>query len=265
MIEQGVRKLFIASNKSIRDDKNRVLKWRENGATVIVHEEVDMSKATNVNNLLKEAASLGQLEAIFDLQRSSMDLSTSSPECSKVTEVLDNESRRLCPSNVKFFVFSSPHLNDDCSRDPTVEKICKQRMESGLHGLFMLLTNSIKIERSKSQFMNTFYAGISLFLQQLNTYLTANTSLIDVRFKSTTKHSVDDSESNVIVVEAEKKVINFIIIFYCSISFIIIFLISSVIVLDILQQEFIEKDQQEEEVHRKMFEKYLYSVNYIPF
>nr|KAF7429600.1 hypothetical protein H0235_005998 [Vespula pensylvanica] len=180
MIEQGVRKLLLASNKSIRDHKNRVLKWRESGATVIVREEVDMSKATNVNNLLEEAASLGQLEAIFDLQRTSMDLSTSPPECSKVTEILDKESR-------------------------------------------------------KSQFMNTFYTGISLFLQQLNTFLTANISLIDVHFRNTTKHSIDDNESNIIVVEAENN------------------------------QEFIEKDRQEEEVHRKMFEKYLYSLNYVTF
>nr|XP_050849364.1 fatty acid synthase-like isoform X2 [Vespula vulgaris] len=204
MIERGVRKLLIASNKSIRDHTNRVLKWRESGATVIVREEVDMSKATNVNNLLEEAASLGQLEAIFDLQRTSMDLSTSPPECSKVTEILDKESRKVCPSNVKFFVFSSPDLNDDCSRDSIVERICKKRMECGLHGLFMLLTNSIEIKRSKSPFMNTFYTGISLFLQQLNTFLAANTSLINVRLKSATRRAID-SESNFITAIDEEE------------------------------------------------------------
>lgn len=235
MIKQGVKKLFIAANKSNRDYKNYVLKWRESGATVIVREEVDMSKATNVDNLLEEAASLGQLEAIFDLQRTSMDLSTSPPECSKITEILDEESRRLCPTNIKFFVFSSPDFNDDCSRDPIVEKICKRRIESGLHGLFMLLTNSVEIERSKSQFMKTFYTGISLFLQKLSTLLAAKASLIDVHFKCSRKHSVDKNEMNVIVVEAEEKVINFIIICYLSFIFIGIFLISSImLIFDIL-------------------------------
>ncbi|XP_035731720.1 fatty acid synthase-like [Vespa mandarinia] len=196
MIEQGVRKLLIASNKSIKDRKDRVLKWCENGATVIIREKVDMSKATNVDNLLKEVASLGQLEAIFDLQRTSMDSSASLPECSKITKILDEESRKLCPSNVKFFVFSSPNSNDDSSRDPIVEKICKQRMESGLHGLFILFSNSIKIERS--EFINMFYKEISLFLQQLSNFLVAKVFLIDLRFISTRKHSVDDNEKYII-------------------------------------------------------------------
>lgn len=206
MIKQGVRKLFIASNKSNRDYKKYVLKWRESGATVIVREEIDMSKATNVDNLLEEAASLGQLEAIFDLQRTSMDLSTSPPECSKITEILDKESRRLCPTNVKFFVFSSPDLNDDCSRDPIVEKICKRRIESGLHGLFILLTNSVEIEHSKSQFMKTFYTGIPLFLQKLSSFLAANTSLINVRFKFSRNHFFDDNEMYTIASMDEEEV-----------------------------------------------------------
>ncbi|XP_035731578.1 fatty acid synthase-like [Vespa mandarinia] len=231
MIEQGVRKLLIASNKSIKDRKDRVLKWCENGATVIIREKVDMSKATNVDNLLKEVASLGQLEAIFDLQRTSMDSSASLPECSKITKILDEESRKLCPSNVKFFVFSSPNSNDDSSRDPIVEKICKQRMKSGLHGLFILLIYSIENKHSTSQFMNTFYTNISLFLQRLSTFLNANASLIALRFIKT-KQSINDNEMNIISVEAEKK-------------------------------EFIEMDQQEEEVDRKMFEKYLYRRNYV--
>ncbi|XP_047348390.1 fatty acid synthase-like [Vespa velutina] len=203
MIEQGVRKLLIASNKSIRDRKDRVLKWRENGATVIIREKVDMSKATNVDNLLKEAASLGQLEAIFDLQRTS---SASLPECSKVTKILDEESRKLCPSNVKFFVFSSPVLNDDSSRDSIVEKICEQRMKSGLHGLFILLSNSIEIERS--EFINIFYKEISSFLQQLSNFFVAKAFLIDLRFISTRKHSVDDNEKYIITAVDEAEVVD---------------------------------------------------------
>ncbi|XP_046820195.1 fatty acid synthase-like [Vespa crabro] len=206
MIEQGVRKLLIASNKSIKDRKDCVLKWRENGATVIIREKVDMSKATNVNNLLKEAVSLGQLEAIFDLQRTSMDSSASLPEYSKVTKVLDEESKKLCPSNVKFFVFSSPDLNDESSRDPIVEKICEQRMKSGLHGLFILLSNSIEMERS--EFMNIFYREISPFLQQLSHFLVAKTFLIDLRFISTRKHSVDDNEKYIITAVNEDEVID---------------------------------------------------------
>ncbi|KAF7402732.1 hypothetical protein HZH66_004999 [Vespula vulgaris] len=77
-------------------------------------------------------------------------------------------------------------------------------MECGLHGLFMLLTNSIEIKRSKSPFMNTFYTGISLFLQQLNTFLAANTSLINVRLKSATRRAID-SESNFITAIDEEE------------------------------------------------------------
>ncbi|KAI4474967.1 hypothetical protein M0802_015362 [Mischocyttarus mexicanus] len=62
MIEQGTRKFIIVSNMSNRGSENLVLKWREYGATIIVRQEVDLSKATSFDKIFKEALTIAQLD-----------------------------------------------------------------------------------------------------------------------------------------------------------------------------------------------------------
>ncbi|XP_014614880.1 PREDICTED: fatty acid synthase-like [Polistes canadensis] len=204
MIEQGVRNLFIASNKLNRYPENLVFRWRENGATVIIREEVDMNKETSFENLLKEAVSIGQLDGIFDLQRTKIDSSISSSKYFNVTELLDKCSRKLCPSHVKFFIFSSLNLDEDGLRDPNVEKLCKERNESGRHGLFILLPNFVENTLNETHFKNIYYTKMSLFLKQLSALLSTDASLIAVR-QIIKDHSVHENESNIVAAETDKK------------------------------------------------------------
>ncbi|KAI4476138.1 hypothetical protein M0804_013828, partial [Polistes exclamans] len=165
MIEQGARKLIIVSNMSIQGHENSVLKWQENGATVIVRHGVDLSKTASFDKLLKEALTIGQLDGIFDLQRTKMDSSSSSTSYFKVTQLLDKHSKKLCPSHVKFFIFSLLNLDEDGLRDPNIEKLCTKRNESGHHGLFILLPNFVENTITETEFKNVYYTKMSLFLK----------------------------------------------------------------------------------------------------
>ncbi|XP_043492367.1 fatty acid synthase-like [Polistes fuscatus] len=180
MIEQGVRKLFLVSDKPIRDHEQWLLKLRESGATVVTRDEINTT--TSFNELLKEAVSLYEIEAFFDLQRTTMDFSINSFEYSKITKVLDKESRNLYPAHVKFFIFSSFALHRDDLRDPIVEKLCYQRKESGHHGLFILLPNFIPNTNTETRSRNIYYTKMS-FLRQLSTLLATDASVIALRTK----------------------------------------------------------------------------------
>ncbi|KAI4477322.1 hypothetical protein M0804_012912 [Polistes exclamans] len=183
MIEQGVRKLFLVSDKPIRDHEKWVLKLRESGATVVIRDEINTTRS--INELLNEAASLSEIEAIFDLQRTTVDsYFLRSIEYSKITNLLDKESRNLCSAHVKFFIFSSlAFQREDGLRDPIVEKLCHQRKQSGLHGLFILLPDFIPNTGTETRSKNIYYSKMSSFLQRLGTLLATDASVIAVRHK----------------------------------------------------------------------------------
>ncbi|KAI4475230.1 hypothetical protein M0804_014433 [Polistes exclamans] len=204
MIEQGARKLIIVSNMSIQGHENSVLKWQENGATVVVRHEVDLSKAASFDKLLKEALTLGQLDGIFDLQRTKMHSSSSSTNYFKVSQLLDKHSKKLFLSHVKFFIFSSLNLDKDGLRDPNLEKLCTKRKESGHHGLFILLPNFIENTLTKTELKNVYYTKMALFLKRLNAILCTDSSVIVVRY-IIGDNSVNDNEKNIVAEETDKK------------------------------------------------------------
>ncbi|KAI4475747.1 hypothetical protein M0804_014115 [Polistes exclamans] len=228
MIEQGARKLIIVSNISIQGHENSVLKWQGNGATVIVLHEVDLSNVASFDKLLKEALTIGQLDGIFDLQRTKMDSSSSSTNYFKVTQLLDKHSKKLCPSYVKFFIFSSLNLDEDGLRDPNIEKLCTKRNESGHHGLFILLPNFVEKTLTETEFKNVYYTKMSLFLKRLNVILCTDSSVIAVRH-IIVDNSVNDNEKNIVAGETNK------------------------------EQRIDEEDKQKEEI--RQFEKYLYNYD----
>ncbi|KAI4473285.1 hypothetical protein M0804_015418, partial [Polistes exclamans] len=228
MIEQGARKLIIVSNMSIQGHENSVLKWQENGATVIVLHEVDLSKVASFDTLLKEALTIGQLDGIFDLQRTKMDSSSSSTNYFKVTQLIDKHSKKLCPSHVKFFIFSSLNLDEDGLRDPNIEKLCTKRNESGHHGLFILLPNFVENTLTETEFKNVYYSKMSLFLKRLNAILCTDSSVIAVRH-IIVDNSVNGNEKNIVAGETDK------------------------------EHQIDEGDKQKEEI--RQFEKYLYNYD----
>ncbi|XP_043506166.1 uncharacterized protein LOC122526688 isoform X2 [Polistes fuscatus] len=173
MIEQGARKFIIVSNMSNQDSENLVLKWRENGATIIVRQE-----------------------------RTKIDSSISSLKYFKVTEILDKYSRKHCPLHVKFFIFSSLDLDEDSLRDTNVEKLYKKRKESSLHGLFILLPNFVGNTLTETKFQNLYNTKMSWFLKRLNAILRADSSVIAVR-QILTNNSPNDDEKNIFVGETD--------------------------------------------------------------
>ncbi|XP_043505624.1 fatty acid synthase-like [Polistes fuscatus] len=202
MIEQGARKFIIVSNMSNRGSENLVLKWREYGATIIVRQEVDLSKATSFDKIFKEALTIAQLDGIFDLQRMKIDSSISSLKYFKVTEILNKYSRKHCPSHVKFFIFSSLNLDEDSLGDTNVEKLCKKRKESSLHGLFILLPNFVRNTLTETKFQNLCNTKMSWFLKRLNAILCADSSVIAVR-QILTDNSPNDDKKNIFVGETD--------------------------------------------------------------
>ncbi|XP_043504761.1 fatty acid synthase-like [Polistes fuscatus] len=204
MIEQGARKFIIVSNMSKQSNENLVLKWREYGATIIVRQEVDLNNATSFDKIFKEALTIGQLDGIFDLQRTKIDSSISSLKYFKVTEILDKYSRKHCPSHVKFFIFSSLDLDEDSLRDTNVEKLCKKRKESSLHGLFILLPNFVENTLTETKFQNLYNTKMSWFLKRLNAIFCADSSVIAVR-QILTDNSPDDDEKNIFVGETDEE------------------------------------------------------------
>ena len=148
LVVRGVRNIVISSGtKSERGYCNfRLGLWRSYGVNLIIREDLDLSKKQNVKALMKEAASLGTIDAIFDLQRmkySLVNLHEASKSMNIFTKFLDEESRRACPELRKFVVCSSSKnlkdsLSDCLLREARVARLCEERCKDGLPGLLIL-------------------------------------------------------------------------------------------------------------------------------
>ncbi|XP_033220326.1 fatty acid synthase-like isoform X2 [Belonocnema kinseyi] len=148
LVVRGARNIVISSGtKSERGYcKLRLELWRSYGVNFIIREDLDLSKRQNVKALMKETASLGIIDAIFDLQRmrySLVNLQEASKSMNIFTKFLDEESRQACPELRKFVVCSSSKnlkdsLSDCLLREARVARLCEKRCKDGLPGLLVL-------------------------------------------------------------------------------------------------------------------------------
>ena len=148
LVVRGAKNIVISSGtKSERGYcKLRLGLWRSYGVNLIIREDLDLSKKQNVKALIREAASLGPIDAIFDLQRmrfSLVNLHEASRSMNIFTKFLDEESRQSCPDLRKFIVCSSSKsLKDSMSesllREARVARLCEKRSKDGLPGLLVL-------------------------------------------------------------------------------------------------------------------------------
>lgn len=188
LIDEGVTKLFVVSKETHRkSDEYYLKKLCEHGGRVELRMGVDLTNATMVQKLLREASSLGQLGAIFDLQRANKEFLYSSFNSIKITQIFDQESRRICPSLEKFVVFEFYDENEASSKVSVIEKVCEQRTTLDQHGLLVLIPNLFEITQSKLQPKAECYLDMFNLLQRLRVLIRTNSSIIFLYHKTVKK------------------------------------------------------------------------------
>lgn len=151
LIARGARQLVIASTFNCQNNyrNQRLNRWRNNGVQIIIRDELNFSQK-NIKNLFEDALTLGPIDAIFDLQRIQ-----SSWKCNEIdlaTNILDEESRRLC-QKLRLFLVCSVDIDTGKSISINkfenayytqrlhnlVEDLLKKRRIDNLHGLYVKL------------------------------------------------------------------------------------------------------------------------------
>ncbi|XP_015174820.1 PREDICTED: fatty acid synthase-like [Polistes dominula] len=194
MIDEGVTKLFVVSKIASKEKEILYLqKLCERGQKIIIRVGVDLTKAPTMHKLLKEASSVGQLGAIFDFHRTSKEFVRSSLVTTSITQILDQESKKICPLLENFVIFSFYNENEPFSRFSIVENICEQRKALGQHGLFVLLPSLFESTQSERKPKKEFFVEMSHFLQRLRVLLKENSSIICVYHNILKEHtSIED-------------------------------------------------------------------------
>ena len=139
LITRGARRLVVASSSKTDSSYKRLRLnlWHSYGVQINLSENIDLSQQKNIKALIKEASSLGPVDAIFDLRR--IDVSRSSISNSDLTtKTLDAESRTSCP-NLRLFIICSAITNAPLKKlrnidiaTQTVEQIVVERKKQGL-------------------------------------------------------------------------------------------------------------------------------------
>lgn len=191
MIDEGVTKLFVVSKIASKEKEIFYLKKLcEHEEKITIRVGVDLTNATTVHKLLKEASSVGQLGAIFDFQRTSKEYASSSLITTSITQILDQESRKLCPLLEHFVIFSFYDKNEPLSRFSVVKNICEQRKVFGQHGLFVLLPSLFQsTSQSEPKPKKEFFVEMSHLLQRMRVLLKENSSIIFLYHKILKEHT----------------------------------------------------------------------------
>ena len=158
LVVRGAKNIVIASgSKNTRTfSKFRVGLWRGYGVTVVIREELDLSKQQNVKALLKEASALGRVDAIFDLQRIDNSSKRSSSSKNLFTKFLDEESKRSYSSVRKLVVCSTSknieeNVNDVFLRETALVKHCQQKSKEDSLGVLVILGPIEGVAESKTR------------------------------------------------------------------------------------------------------------------
>ncbi|KAI4495090.1 hypothetical protein M0804_001291 [Polistes exclamans] len=197
MIDEGVTKLFVVSKMTSKKKEILYLKKLcEREVKITIRVGVDLTNATTVHKLLKEASSVGQLGAIFDFHRTSKEFASSLLIAATITQILDQESRKLCPLLKHFVVFSFYDENEPLSRFSVVKTICEQRKTFDQHGLFVLLPSLFQTTRFELKPKKEFFVEMSHLLQRMRVLLKENSSIIFLYHKilkeHTSEHAIED-------------------------------------------------------------------------
>ena len=148
LIARGARKIIISSCTQIIEKRFCKLRrglWDSCGINLIIRENLNLSKKQNVKDLMKEAMSIGSVDAIFDLQRMRSPLLKLNEimRCvNTITEYLDEESREFCP-DLSHFVICSAVINpndvikEHVSKESEITRLCERRIKHGIPGLII--------------------------------------------------------------------------------------------------------------------------------
>lgn len=199
LVVRGARNIVIASgSKNTRAYTNfRVSLWRGYGVTVLVRQELDLSKKQNAKALLKEATTLGKVDAIFDLQR--LDNSSNRTSSSKdlFTKFLDEESKESCPALRQLVICSTAKSSSEnvvsvLLRETALAKLCEQKHKEGSPGLLVLLGPMEGIVESKTQSgQKVPLLTVPRSLEQLDNLIGLNAPVVAVSYKSFIKESTE--------------------------------------------------------------------------
>ncbi|XP_077551457.1 fatty acid synthase-like [Haemaphysalis longicornis] len=153
MITRGCKKLLLSSRRGVRTGYQQLClgRWQRMGAEVLVT-NADASTITGAKRLLSEAEAMGPIGGIFNLAMVLHDGLIENQTAESFEEVfipkgcgtqcLDELSRVMCPDLDYFVAFSS--LSSGRGNigqtnygyaNSVMERICEQRVASGLHGL----------------------------------------------------------------------------------------------------------------------------------
>ncbi|XP_033218585.1 fatty acid synthase-like [Belonocnema kinseyi] len=197
LVVRGAKNIVIASgSKNTRAYTNfRVSLWRGYGVRVVVREELDLSKKQNVQALLKEATSLGKVDAIFDIQRIDNSSKRTSSSKDLFTKFLVEVSKESCPALRQLVIFSAAKTNSEnlvsvLLRETVLVKLCEEKYKEGSPGLLVLLGPMEGIVESKTQSgQKVPLLAVPRSLEQLDHLIGLNASVVAVSYQSFTKES----------------------------------------------------------------------------
>ncbi|XP_014484098.1 PREDICTED: fatty acid synthase-like, partial [Dinoponera quadriceps] len=154
LILRGARNLLLTSRTGIRNgyQRSRVELWKSYGVNIQIIAGADASDPKDCAVILKSAAELGPVDAIFNLavvlrdsiykNQTAESFKESFKPKAMATKMLDKVSRKICPDLRHFVVFSSV----SCGRgtagqtnygmaNSIMERICERRVQDGLPGM----------------------------------------------------------------------------------------------------------------------------------
>ncbi|KAI4497551.1 hypothetical protein M0802_007321 [Mischocyttarus mexicanus] len=184
MIDEGVTKLFVVSKIAHKKKEEFYLKKLcELGERIVLRSGVDLTDAKTVQKLLREASSVGQLGAIFDLQRTNEELVSPSLISTTITRIINQESIKLCPLLEKFVILSFYDENKLFSKFSAMETICEQRIASVHQGLFLFIPTLFQNTQSELKPKKEFLMETLHLLQRMRVLLKGDSSIILLHHK----------------------------------------------------------------------------------
>ncbi|XP_046739715.1 fatty acid synthase-like isoform X2 [Diprion similis] len=198
LVLRGAKKLVLTSRKGISTgyQRMRIDVWKSLGVNIVVVAGKDASTTKGCETILKTAAALGPVHAIFNLAVVLKDAlfenqtveSFNEPFIAKAraTKQLDKLSRTLCPQLKQFVVFSSV----SCGRgfagqtnyamaNSIMERICERRAAGNLPGLAIQwgaigdvgIVTEMSENFKESVIAGTLQQRIDSCLQELDSFL----------------------------------------------------------------------------------------------
>ena len=205
LVLRGAKNFVLTSRTGIKNgyQLKRIELWRSYGVKVIIGAGKDAAKRQDCEEILKTAAKLGPVDAIFNLavvlkdgffeNQTVENFEESFKAKAWSTKQLDEVSRKLCPKLQHFVVFSSV----SCGRgnigqtnygmaNSVMERICERRVNEGLPGLAVqwgavgdvgILVESLD-ENKNVVVSGTLPQGIFSCLAQLDNFLTQKAPIV---------------------------------------------------------------------------------------